>query len=102
MRNEPASQPGGDLVRKALVLFSGGLDSTTLLHVARSQGFEPELLIFRYGQRHGVEVERAIAIARRLGLSYQVQEIDLRALGGSALTSDAIDVPSGRSEEAIA
>jgi len=89
-------------VTRALVLFSGGLDSTTTLHLARSAGFDPVALIFRYGQRHEVEVERALALARELGVEYRLQDIDLRDAGGSALTSDAIDVPMGRADDAIA
>jgi len=89
-------------MERALVLFSGGLDSTTTVAVARSTGFEPFLLVFRYGQRHGVEVERAVALANELGLAYHVQEIDLRAAGGSALTSDEIAVPRARDPEHIA
>ncbi len=86
-------------MKRALVLFSGGLDSTTTLYVARSLGFDPLALIFRYGQRHEVEVERAVALADELRVSYRVQVIDLRSAGGSSLTSDAIDVPTNRSEE---
>ncbi|MBI4601652.1 MAG: 7-cyano-7-deazaguanine synthase QueC [Planctomycetes bacterium] len=88
-------------IRKAIVLFSGGLDSTTALAIARSEGFEPLALIFRYGQRHAVEVEAAAALAGALGVEHRVQEIDLRSMGGSALTSDAIDVPRDRPEEEI-
>ena len=87
--------------KPALLLFSGGLDSTTVLAVARSRGFEPILLIFRYGQRHDVEVERALAVARALGLEHRLQELDLRSAGGSALTSDDIDVPLSRDENEI-
>ncbi len=85
----------------ALVLFSGGLDSTTVIEVARSQGFEPSLLIFRYGQRHEVEVERALAAAEALGLEHRLQDLDLRAAGGSALTSDDIEVPLARADDEI-
>ena len=87
--------------RRAIVLFSGGLDSTTLLAIARSEGFEPLALIFRYGQRHQVEVEKAIAAAQALGVEHRVQDIDLRSMGGSALTSDAIAVPRDRPEAEI-
>jgi len=88
-------------VPRALVLFSGGLDSTTLLAVARSEGFDPVALIFRYGQRHSVEVERAVSMARHLGIDHQVVDLDLRSLGGSALTSDKVEVPHDRSEAEI-
>ena len=86
---------------KCLVLFSGGLDSTTLLAIARSDGFEPVALVFRYGQRHEVEVERALDLARRLGVESRVVSMDLRAIGGSALTSDAMEVPRDRPLEEI-
>jgi 7-cyano-7-deazaguanine synthase len=87
--------------RRALVLLSGGIDSTTLLAVARSEGFQPVALVFRYGQRHAIEVERALEIARAAAVEARVVEIDLRSVGGSALTSDAIDVPRDRPEEEI-
>jgi 7-cyano-7-deazaguanine synthase len=88
-------------VKKALVLFSGGLDSTTVLAIARSDGFVPLALIFRYGQRHAVEVDRAASLARRLGVEHRIQDIDLRSIGGSALTSDEIPVPEDRAESEI-
>ena len=87
--------------KRALVLWSGGLDSTTLLAVVRRQGFEPVALLFSYGQRHAVEVEQAEKEARNRSLDYRVVNLDLRSIGGSALTSDAIDVPQGRDLEEI-
>lgn len=87
--------------RRCLVLFSGGLDSTTVLAIARSEGFDPLALIFRYGQRHGVEVERAVALARELGVEHRVIPVDLASVGGSALTSETIAVPEGRGDRAI-
>ena len=84
---------------KAVVLLSGGLDSTTTLAVAKSQGFEVYALSVDYGQRHRVELERANAVARTLGVSdHRTVRLDLRSIGGSALT-DAVDVPKGRSAE---
>jgi 7-cyano-7-deazaguanine synthase len=84
---------------KAVVLLSGGLDSTTTLAIAQREGFEAHALTFRYGQRHEVELEAAARVARRLGVAQHfVAEIDLRLFGGSALTSD-IDVPKLRSLE---
>lgn len=82
--------------RRAVVLLSGGLDSATTLAIAREQGCEPYALTFRYGQRHEGEIDAA----RRIAADAQVAEhvvanIDLRAFGGSALTSD-IAVPKGR------
>ena len=78
---------------RALVLFSGGLDSTTIVSIAKSRGYEPVLLIFRYGQRHSIEVERALFFAQVGGYEWRLQDLDLRAAGGSALTSDSIEVP---------
>ena len=81
---------------KAVVLLSGGLDSTTVLAVAKAQGFEPYALSFRYGQRHQIELDRARDVARHLGVAgHVVVDFDLRAFGGSALTAD-IDVPKDR------
>lgn len=84
------------LKKKAVILLSGGVDSTTVLAIARKKGFETYAMSFRYGQRHGVEVEKARDIAARMGVvKHIVIEIDLRAFGGSALTSD-IEVPKDR------
>jgi 7-cyano-7-deazaguanine synthase len=81
---------------RAVVLLSGGLDSTTVLAIARAEAFEPYALSFRYGQRHGVELDRARDVARALGVAaHVVVDIDLRQFGGSALTAD-IDVPKDR------
>ncbi len=81
---------------KAVVLLSGGLDSTTTFAIARNEGFEPYALTFRYGQRHEAEIEAARRVAARLGAAQHViAEIDLRLFGGSALTSD-LAVPKGR------
>ena len=82
---------------KAVVLLSGGLDSTTTLAVARRDGHEPHAMTFRYGQRHEVEVDAARRVAKASGVSdHVVVDIDLRSFGGSALTSDAA-VPKRRS-----
>src|SRR5258708_20495640 len=84
---------------KAIVLLSGGLDSTTTLAIAKADGFEPYALSFRYGQRHAFELEAAHRIAHAMGVAqHVVVDIDLRLFGGSALTSD-IPVPKGRSVE---
>ena len=83
----------------AVVLLSGGLDSTTTLAIARAEGFTPYALSFRYGQRHQVELESAARVAHALGAAeHVVADIDLRRFGGSALTGD-IDVPKQRSLE---
>jgi 7-cyano-7-deazaguanine synthase len=86
---------------KAVVLLSGGLDSTTCLAMARAQGFDSHCLSIGYGQRHSVEVERARTVAQSLGASdFRVVTLDLRAIGGSALTSDS-EVPKDRDERAM-
>ncbi len=82
--------------RRAVVLLSGGLDSSTCLAIARSQGFACSCLLVDYGQRHRVELERARVVARSQGVEdVRVVEVDLRAIGGSALTAD-IAVPKDR------
>ncbi len=79
--------------KKAVVLYSGGLDSTTCLAVARAEGFEPHAISFAYGQRHRMELEFAKANARLMGaVEHLVVEFDMRRIGGSALTAD-IPVP---------
>ena len=82
---------------RAVVLLSGGLDSTTVLAITREQGFEPYALSFRYGQRHVQELAAAEIVAKSQGaFKHVVAQIDLREFGGSALTAD-ITVPKGRS-----
>lgn len=88
-----ASQGNGP---RAVVLLSGGLDSTTTLAIAQSQGFSCYALSFRYGQRHLAELKCAERIASAMGvLEHVIADIDLRRFGGSALTSD-LAVPKGR------
>jgi 7-cyano-7-deazaguanine synthase len=85
----------------AVVLLSGGLDSTTVLAIARSQGYVPYALSFRYGQRHGVELDAARQVSAAQGVvRHVVADIDLRVFGGSALTDD-IDVPHHASAEEL-
>ena len=85
--------------RRAVVLLSGGLDSTTVLAIAKAEGYETYALSFSYGQRHSWELECARKIASNAGVKdHRVAQIDLRVFGGSALTSD-ISVPKGRSIE---
>ena len=85
--------------KNAVVLLSGGLDSTTVLAIAKSEGYVPYALSFQYGQRHVAELDAARRIAEAAGVAgHVVAEIDLRVFGGSALTAD-IDVPKGRSDE---
>ncbi len=86
-------------LKKAVVLLSGGLDSATVLAIAKSGGYAPYALSFAYGQRHAWELEAAKHVARSLGaVEHRTAEIDLRVFGGSALTAD-IDVPKGRATE---
>ena len=83
-------------------MLSGGLDSATVLAIARSEGFEPYALSFSYGQRHVWEVEAAKRVAASVGaVEHRIASIDLRVFGGSALTAD-IDVPKGRDTDAMA
>jgi len=85
-----------------VVLLSGGLDSSTLLAVVKSEDFEAYALSFRYGQRHDSEIGAARRIAAALGVAdHTIVDIDLRRFGGSALT-DAIPVPKGRDADEIA
>ncbi|MCB9921901.1 MAG: 7-cyano-7-deazaguanine synthase QueC [Planctomycetaceae bacterium] len=85
---------------KAVVLLSGGLDSTTILTLAIEQGFEPYAISFRYGQRHNVELGAAAQIATTAGVAkHIVVDVDLRQLGGSALTSDLAVPKNDRVED---
>ena len=92
---------GACMNKKAVVLYSGGLDSTTCMAIAKADGFAPYALSFAYGQRHSVELEKAREYAPRIGaVAHQVVEIDLRQFGGSALTAD-LDVPKNRLAEGV-
>ncbi|GAM09038.1 7-cyano-7-deazaguanine synthase [Geobacter sp. OR-1] len=83
------------MTRKAVVLYSGGLDSTTCMAIARAEGFRPYAISFSYGQRHAVELELAKRHAKGVGaVEHLVVEFDYRKVGGSALTSN-IAVPKG-------
>jgi 7-cyano-7-deazaguanine synthase len=89
----------GTETKRAVVLLSGGLDSATVLAIAKSQGYELYALSFRYGQRHVYELEAASRVAAQIGVAgHRIAAIDLRVFGGSALT-DEIDVPKGRSTD---
>jgi len=88
-----------DRKKKAVVLLSGGIDSTTTLAIAQKMGFTTYALSFRYGQRHEVELEAALRIAQHFNIAeHLILDIDLRLIGGSALTGN-IDVPKSRSVE---
>lgn len=94
--NSTASKPA------AVVLLSGGLDSSTCLALALSQGYDCYALTVRYGQRHQAELEAARRVARALGVRQHLElSVDLAAVGGSALTAD-IAVPKGRDAAQIA
>lgn len=87
--------------RPAIVLLSGGLDSATTLAISRDEGFVAHALSFRYGQRHQLELDAAVNVARSLGAaSHRILDIDLAQFGGSSLTSD-IPVAKGRSDAAM-
>jgi 7-cyano-7-deazaguanine synthase len=89
-------------MKRAVVLLSGGIDSTTTLAIAIAEGYEVHTLSFDYGQRHQIEVEAARRVADSLGTKdHRVAKIDLRIFGGSALTDD-LNVPKQRSEKEIA
>ena len=89
-------------MKHAVVLLSGGIDSTTTLAIAMAQGYATYALSFRYGQRHEREIAAATKIAIALGVhEHRVAEIDLRIVGGSALT-DTINVPKNRAQSEIA
>jgi 7-cyano-7-deazaguanine synthase len=87
--------------RQAVLLLSGGLDSTTMLAYARHHGYAVHAMTFRYGQRHATEIDAARRVARQYDVEHVVADIDLRTFGGSALTAD-IDVPKDRSAHAMA
>jgi 7-cyano-7-deazaguanine synthase len=90
-----------DPVKKAVVLSSGGIDSTTVMAMAKHEGFEIYSLSFFYGQRHAVELEAARKVADALGAAeHLVINIDLNKIGGSSLTDD-MDVPKARDERAM-
>lgn len=87
---------------KAVVLLSGGLDSTTVAAMAKADGKELYALSFDYGQRHSKELQCAIAVGRSLGVArHEVLQLPLGALGGSALTDAAIDVPDAPTDGSI-
>ena len=88
-------------MKRAVVLLSGGIDSTSTLAIAIAEGYEAYALSFDYGQRHQIETEAARSVANSLGTKeHRVAKIDLRVFGGSALTDD-LDVPKQRSDVEI-
>jgi 7-cyano-7-deazaguanine synthase len=88
-------------VKKAVVLLSGGMDSVTLLALAKQQKYKCYALSFRYGQRHSAELVAAEKIARQQGIEHKIIDLDLSRFGGSALTDSKIDVPTSATNDAI-
>jgi len=88
-------------VKKCLVLFSGGIDSTTALYWARGRYDRVTALSFDYGQRHRVELRLARRLTRRLGIAHLIIKVDLRQIGGSALTDRRIALPEVRSADGV-
>lgn len=83
--------------KKAVVLVSGGLDSATTLAMAKDEGYFCYALSFDYGQRHRSELDASVRVAKSLGaVEHRIMSLDLRAIGGSALTDDSIDVPAAQ------
>ena len=90
-------------MKKAVVLLSGGLDSSTCMAIAKRDGYELYALSFEYGQRHDRELESARAIARHFGAKeHMILKMELDKIGGSALTDGSIEVPENRDEEHMA
>lgn len=87
------------MTKKAIVLLSGGLDSSTVLAKAKKDGYQTYALSFDYGQRHDAELDAAKNIAEREGVvEHKIVPMNLRAIGGSALTDDSIEVPTEETE----
>lgn len=87
------------MTKKAIVLVSGGLDSATVLAMAKQQGFECYALSFNYGQRHTSELQAAQRVAAQMGVKeHKVVTLNLDDIGGSALTDESIDVPEHETE----
>lgn len=87
---------------KAIVLLSGGLDSTTTLAIAKSQGFDCYALSFDYGQKQNAELDSAVTIAKQFGaIEHRIMRISLSDIGGSALTDEKIDVPAFKESDEI-
>jgi 7-cyano-7-deazaguanine synthase len=84
---------------QAIVLFSGGIDSTTALYWARAEFEKIQALTFDYGQRHRIEIAFAAKLARHLGISQKIIQVDLRQIGGSSLTDFSLEVPDYQSIE---
>lgn len=99
MPHSPKKPPIVISNRKAVVLLSGGLDSATTLAIAKSQGYECFTVSFNYGQRHSAEINAAKSVAAALGaVEHKIIDLDLRQIGGSALTDTNIEVPVAATE----
>ncbi|MCW9046769.1 MAG: 7-cyano-7-deazaguanine synthase QueC [Gammaproteobacteria bacterium] len=86
--------------KKAVLLVSGGLDSATVLAMARAQGYECYALSFDYGQKHNAELNAAKKVTRLSGaVQHQTMKLDLNVFGGSALTDDEIEVPAAQADD---
>lgn len=100
MSRDVESRAEGQVMNKAVVLLSGGMDSAVTLALAREQGMRCYALSVDYGQRHGAELDAAARVAQALGAcAHKIVQVDLRSIGGSALTAD-IDVPAASRHEA--
>jgi 7-cyano-7-deazaguanine synthase len=94
-----SSQP---TMKKAVVLVSGGMDSAVVIAIARAQGYDVYALSVRYGQRHTSELDAADLVSRKLGaVEHKTVNVDLRSIGGSALTDEAISVPTDADGHAV-
>ncbi len=87
--------------KRAVVLLSGGLDSSTVLALAQEDGYTCTALSFRYGQRHTVELERAAQVARHFGADHRVIDINIGSFGGSALTDEHVAVPTEAAAQGV-
>ncbi|WP_310063602.1 7-cyano-7-deazaguanine synthase QueC [Lysobacter niastensis] len=89
-------------MKKAVVLVSGGMDSAVVIAIARAQGYDVHALSVRYGQRHTSELDAADLVSRKLGaVEHKTVNVDLRSIGGSALTDEAISVPTDADGHAV-
>jgi 7-cyano-7-deazaguanine synthase len=101
-RGDQRAKLHDEQMKRAVVLLSGGIDSTTTLAIAIAEGYQTYALSFDYGQRHQIETEAARRVADSLGVTqHRIAKIDLRVFGGSALTDD-VDVPKQRADKQIA
>ncbi len=96
-RTRAMPKPSMQTLRNAVILVSGGLDSATVLAVAREQGYTCYALSFDYGQRHRIELEAAARVAKALGAEHHIATLDIGWMGGSALTDTNIPIPEAPS-----